>query len=109
MHFAYQGFTQNGDTRCFLFRDTEEHDPARVFSIEIDLRLLMQNQVPVQEGPMFCLQLLTNASLGGPAYLNRFYSYRVVGQDFRPLLMERERMAAEKAMRKISRKPFRKR
>src|SRR5579875_1013793 len=100
MRFAYEGFTQDGDRRCFLFRGIEEHNPTNIFSIEIELRLLLQNRVPVQDGPMFCLQLLTTASVGGSSYLNRFLSYRVVGEDLRPLLMERERRAADKAQKK---------
>jgi hypothetical protein len=108
VHFAYDGFTQDGDRRCFLFRGIEEHDPVSTFSIEIDLHLLMQNRLSVQEGPMFCLKLLTTASLSGPNCLDGFHSYRVVGEDFRPLLIERERRAAEKALKKPSRKPFRK-
>jgi hypothetical protein len=108
MQFAYDGFTQDGDIRCFLFRGIEERNPTISFSIELDLRLLVQNRVPVQEGPMFCLQLLTTASVGGPTCLDRFQSYRVVGEDFRFLLIERERRAAEKALKKPTRKPFRK-
>ena len=108
MHFAYEGFTQDGNKRCFLFRGIEERDPVRNFCIEVDLLLLAKNRVPVQEAPMFCLQLLTAASLSGPNYLDKFHSYRVVGQDFRALLVERERVAAEKALKKPARKPFRK-
>jgi hypothetical protein len=103
MHFAYDGFTHDGDIRCFLFRGIEERNPTISFSIEVDFRLLAQNRVPVQEGPMFCLQLLTTASHEGPDCLNRFRSYIVVGDDFRPLVIERERRAAEKALKK----PFR--
>ena len=108
MRFAYDGFTQDGDRRCFLFRGIEERNPTISFSIQVDLRLLVQNRVPVQEGPMFCLQLLTTASVGGPTCLDRFQSYTVVGEDFRPLLIERERSAAEKALKKPARRPFRK-
>ena len=108
MHFAYDGFTHNGGRRCFLFRGIEERNPALTFSIEVDVQLLLQNRVPVQEGPMFCLQLLTTASNGGPDCLDRFHSYIVVGDDFRPLLVERERRAAEKALKKPFRKPIRK-
>ena|ERR1700761_127547 len=100
MHFVYEGFTQNGDRRCFMFRGIEERNPTNIFSIEIDLQLLLQNRVPVQDGPMFCLQLLTSASVGGPGCLSRFLSYRVVGEDLRPLIIERERSAAEKALKK---------
>ena len=108
MHFAYEGFTHDGDRRCFRFRGIEELSPATIFSIEVDLRLLVQNRVLVQEGPMFCLQLLTTASVSGPNGLDRLHSYRVVGDDFRSLLVERERSAAEKALKKRPRKPGRK-
>src|SRR5579875_2658032 len=100
MRFAYEGFTQDGDRRCFLFRGIEEHNPTNIFCIEVELRLLLQNRVPVQDGPMFCLQLLTAASVSGSSYLNKFLSYRVVGEDLRPLLMERERTTAKKALKK---------
>lgn len=108
MRFTYEGFTQDGDRRCFLFRSVEERNPTNNFYIEVDLQLFVKNRVPVQDGPMFCLQLLTTASDGGPNSLDRFRSYSVVGEDFRPLLMDRERKAEEKAFRKPSRKPFRK-
>lgn len=107
MHFAYEGFTQEGDRRCFLFRGIEGRDSVD-FSIEIDLGLLAQNQVLVQEGPIFCLRLLTTALVGGPGCLERFHAYKVVGEDFRPLQIEREGRAAEKALRKAPRRPFRK-
>src|SRR5579884_2856720 len=107
MHFAYEGFTQDGDIRCFLFRHLGEHQPISIFAIEIDLRLFMQNGMPVQEGPMFCLQLLNAASVTGPTCLDGFRSYKVVRQDFHSFVMERERVAAEKAARKLTRKPFR--
>lgn len=108
MHFAYEGFTDDGNIRCFLFRGIEEHHASPNFSIEVDLRLLVQNGVLVQEGPMFCLQLLTAASANGPSCLHKFHSYRAVGDDFRPLLVERERSAEEKALKKRFRKPARK-
>src|SRR5438445_1150594 len=108
MHFVYEGFTHKGDNRCFLFKGIEEPNPTIVFSIEVDLPLLLKSRVPVQEGPMFCLQLLTTASVGGPTCLDRFHSYRVVADDFRPLLVERERKAAERAQKKPPRKPLRK-
>jgi hypothetical protein len=100
MHFVYEGFLHDGNRRSFLFRGIEEHNSISAFSIEVDLRLLLQNRVLIQDGPMFCLQLLTTASLAGSNDLDRFHSYRVVGEDFRPLLVERERRAAEKALKK---------
>ncbi len=107
MHFVYQGFTQEGGRRCFLFQGIQERDPISVFSIEIDLALLAKNHVLVQEGPMFCLQLLSAALLAGPAYLQKFQKYCVAGEDFRPLLMEREKRAAEKALKKHPRRVLR--
>ena len=108
MKFEYEGFTQDGDRRCFLFRGIEERNPTLSFAIEVNLQLLVQNRVPVQEGPMFCLQLLNTASVGGPTCLDRLQSYTVVGEDFRSLLIERERRAAEKTFKKHPRQPFRK-
>jgi hypothetical protein len=106
VHFTYQGFTHKGDRRCFTFRGIEEISTPVIFSIEIDLALLARNGVPVQEGPAFCLRMLTTACLAGPTFLERFHNYRVLESDFRSLLVERERRAAEKALRKPPRRPF---
>lgn len=57
---------------------------------------------------MFCLQLLTTASLAGPGTLDRFHRYEVVGADLRPLLVEREKQAADKALKAQMRRPVRK-
>jgi hypothetical protein len=108
MHFVYEGFTHDGGTRRFTFRGIEERNPTSVFSIDVALPLLAENHVSVQDAPAFCLQLLTAASLGDPRQLERLQHYKVVGEDFRPLLMERERRAAEKALKKAPRRPFRK-
>jgi hypothetical protein len=108
MHFSYEGFTHDGTLRCFLFHGIQARDPISAFSIQVDLPLLSQNGISVQEGPMFCLQLLTTALLAGPASLDRFHSYRVVGSDLRPLLVEREKHAAEKALKAQKRRPVRK-
>src|SRR5690242_11849116 len=103
MHFVYQGFTHNDDRRCFKFRGVEELSPASEFCIEIDLPLLTRSRVPVQEAPMFCLHLLTKASLAGPDSLDKLHKYRVLEADFRPLFLEREQQAAARARKK----PFR--
>ena len=108
MHFAYDGFTQEGNRRCFLFRVPEDPGLGTAFSIQIDLGLLLQNRVPVQTAPMFCLKLLTDASQREPDSLNRLRSYTVVADDFQELQIERQRQAAEKLSRKPSRRPFRK-
>ena len=108
MNFTYEGFTQDQSRRCFTFRGIEEYHPVSFFSIELDLPLFTQNQISVQEGPMFCLQLLKTALLAGPSFLEKFQHYRVLAEDLRPLLLERERRASEKAMKKSSYRPFRK-
>jgi hypothetical protein len=108
VHFAYSGFTQNGGLRCFTFRGIEERNPVSVFCIEVDLALFSQKHVSVQEGPMFCLQLLTAAFTAGPSQLEKMQNYRVVADDFHVLVAEREKRAAEKAMKKPPRRPIRK-
>ena len=107
MHFAYDGFTQDGNRRCFLFRASEERTSAPGFSIEVDLGLLLKNRVPMQEAPLFCLNLLTDASVGEPGSLDRLRSYTIVGEDFKQLHMERQRQAAERLSKKPTRRPIR--
>ena len=107
MHFAYDGFTQDGNRRCFLFRASEDHTSAPSFSIEVDLELLLKNQVSMQEAPLFCLNLLTDASLDKPGSLDRLRSYTLVGDDFKQLHVERQREAAERLSKKATRKPIR--
>jgi hypothetical protein len=109
MNFTYQGFTQADNRRAFTFWSARTRDDqSSIFSIEVDLPLLSRVRLPVQEVPMFCLQLLNNASLAGIDFLQRFRSYLLVEEDFRPLLLERERRAALKALKKPPRQPVRK-
>ena len=108
MHFTYEGFTQDHSCRCFTFRGMEDYHPVRVFSIELDLPLFAQNQISVQEAPLFCLQLLKTALQAGSNSLEKLQHYRVLVEDLRPLLLERERRAAEKALKRSPYRPFRK-
>lgn len=105
MHFTYEGFTQDHGRRCFTFRGIEEHRPVGVFCLALDLPLFAQHRITVQEGPMFCLHLLTNASLAGPSGLEQFQHYQILAADLRPLLQAREQQAAEKAFRKNPYRP----
>jgi hypothetical protein len=105
--FAYDGFQQEGDRRCFLFRADQKGVPTALFSIWIDLGLLLKNHIPVQSAPMFCLNLLTEASEAEPGSLNRLQSYTVVADDFKKIHLERQRQAAEKLSKKTHRRPFR--
>jgi hypothetical protein len=102
MRFAFQGFTQDDNQRCFIFHGIEESNQKRAFLITIELALLARNKISFQDGPLFCLRLLTNAHLAGPSYLEELQQYRVSGEDFRPLLVEREKQAAEKSARRFS-------
>ena len=108
MRFAYQGFTNSGSRRCFLFHGVEEHAAVQVFAIEVELPMFVKYRVPVQDGPSFCLKLLTSASGGGPLHLEPLHSYLVVSEDFRPLLSEREQRAAADAVKRRARSQYRK-
>ena len=55
---------------------------------------------------MFCLEMLKAASVDGLKSLTRLQRYRLVEEDFRPLLLEREKVAAEKASRSFLSMPF---
>lgn len=99
MVFAYQGFTHESGRRCFVFNSVEANVPAMAFRIEVDLRLFVEYKIPVQDGPSFCLQLLTKASAVGSSYLDKLRSYQVVGEDFRPMVVEREKKEADKTLK----------
>jgi hypothetical protein len=99
MVFAYQGFTHESGRRCFLFHSIEPNVPVIAFSIQVDLRLFVQYKVPVQDGPSFCLQMLTKASSEGSSHLDRLRSYQVVGEDFQPMVVERDKKEAEKILK----------
>jgi hypothetical protein len=107
MNFTYQGFTNNDSKRCFTFWSTGAgSDPITSYLIEVDLMLLSRLRVSVQDGPMFCLGMLKAASADGLESLTRLHRYRLVEEDFRPLLLEREKVAAEKAAKRSLSKPF---
>jgi hypothetical protein len=73
--------------------------PVIAFSIQVDLRLFVQYKIPVQDGPSFCLQLLTKASSEGSGNLDKLRSYQVVGEDFHPMVEEREKKEADKILK----------
>jgi hypothetical protein len=100
MQFAYEGFTHEGNDRCFRFRPVGLNESAAPFLIKVALGLFAQNQVRVQDGPRFCVDLLQTAFASDPTGLNRFHTYRVVSEDFRSLLVKRKRELALKAVKK---------
>jgi hypothetical protein len=97
--FAYQGFTHQSGRRCFLFHSIEPNVPVIAFSIQVDLRLFVEYKIPVQDGPSFCLQMLTKASSVGSSHLDKLRSYEVVGEDFHPMVEEREKKEADKILK----------
>lgn len=109
MQFVYQGFTHQGDIRSFNFQGKEEREAPTNFSILVDLLLFARNHVAVQDGPGFCLQLLTDACASTPECLDRLRHYTVVEEDLRPIMVDRANRAAIKvrkqAHRRIGRKP----
>ncbi len=108
MQFVYQGFTHDGGIRSFTFHGIEHAKAPAVFSIEVDLPLFAQHRVAMQDGPTFCLQMLTSAFAAGSGVLDKLQHYRVVEEDLRPLLMEREHRAALKALKPSPRRFVRK-
>ena len=108
MKFLYQGFTHQGDIRSFTFHGMEQSKTTATFCIEVDLLLFAKNQVAIQVGPMFCLQMLTAACEADPDFVARLHSYRIVQEDLRPLVNDREQRAASKACRAAPRRPARK-
>ena len=84
---------------------TDNH-PITSYLIEVDLLLLSRLRVSVQDGPMFCLDMLNTACAAGVESLAKLCRYRLLEEDFRPLLVQREKLAAEKAARRFQRKPF---
>jgi hypothetical protein len=108
MKFLYQGFTHQGHIRSFTFHGMEQSKVTAIFSLEVDLVLFAKNQVAIQAGPMFCLQLLNTACEADPDFVARLHSYRIVQEDLRELVNDREQRAASKACRVAPRRPPRK-
>jgi hypothetical protein len=107
MHFAYEGFRQTGDLRCFLFRCIEGLDPVSLFCLEVDMPLFLLHRVPVQEGPSFCLRLLEAALRNQPSAIESFRKYKVKLEDFQALVRERKQKLSSKTY-KAPRRPFKK-
>lgn len=78
------------------------------FLIEVDLSLFVKNGVSVQEGPLFCQDLLTKAMTAGVVSLEKLQKYTVVCDDLRPILVEREKREAEKEIKRRYRSAYRK-
>lgn len=108
MQFLYNGFTQDGNNRCYSFKAVEERQPTILYSIWVDLALFTKYQVSLQSGPMFCLHLLQAACNSSTGQMNPDGSYRAVDADFASVLAERAARATAVASKKAARRPFRK-
>lgn len=108
MQFVYEGFTHAGAIRSFNFQGVDSAKISTGFSIEVDLPLLARYRVNMQDGPSFCLQMLTVALAAGPDSLLKLQHYRVVEEDLRPILVDREKRAALKALKSPPRRFVRK-
>jgi hypothetical protein len=108
MHFLYQGFTHQDGTRSFLFQGVDERKIQTSFSIAISIPLFVRNQMAIQDGPRFCLNLLTSADGSTPDALERLHHYQVVQADLLPIIEDRERRARVKALKGAPRRFMRK-
>lgn len=108
VQLIYNGFTQDGNNRCYCFDAVENKRPAIPYIVWVDLSLFAKYHVPFQSGPMFSLKLLQNALEGETGDSEHRHNYFAVDDDFADLLLERAAQAAATAGRKPSRRPFRK-
>jgi hypothetical protein len=108
VEFVYQGFTQDGNYRCYAFDGVEGHLPPKSYAISVDLSLFSKHQVSFQSGPMFCLKILRSACEAGSDKLDKCRFYRAIDSDFADLMSERAARAAAIAMKKPARRFVRK-
>jgi hypothetical protein len=108
VQFTYNGFTQEGNNRCYSFDGKEEQKTTAVYRLWVDLSLFVKHRVSLQNGPGFCLQLLNSACAGGPEQMDHLRDYHTIDSDFSNLLAERAAQAAALALKKPARRPFRK-
>lgn len=108
MQFLYDGFVQDGNNRCYSFKAIEERRASAVHNIWVDLKLFTKYQVPLQNGPMFCLHLLQAAWSASSDQVNPECIYHAVDADFAGVLAERAARATALASKKVARRPVRK-
>lgn len=106
MQFLFDGFTQDGNNRCYSFRLVAERQPTALYAIRVDLALFSKYQVSLQSGPVFCLHLLQAACANST--IDPGCSYQVVDADFTAVLEERAARAAALASKKTANRHFRK-
>jgi hypothetical protein len=97
MRFLYQGFTHKDGARSFIFQGISEQKVETIFSIRVNLLLFARNKMAIQDGPGFCLNLLTSACASTPDALEKLHQYQVLEADLLPILADREKRAMLKA------------
>ncbi len=108
MQFLYDGFTQDGNNRCYSFKAVDGHRPIVLYTIWVDLALFAKYQVALQSGPTFCLHLLQTACASSTDQKDPDCNYRAVDADFAGVLAERAARATAIALKRTARRPFRK-
>ena len=108
VQLIYNGFTQDGNNRCYCFDAVEKKQPVVPYIVWVDLSLFAKYHVPLQSGPMFCLKLLQSALKSETGTPERTRNYFAIDDDFADLLLERAAQAAAAADKKPARRPFRK-
>jgi hypothetical protein len=105
MEFLYRGFTQTGNARSYWFDAVEAGQPAKQCCVCIELALFTRNQLSLQSGPQFCLQLLRAGCQADPRRVGEFQSYNAVESDFASLRSERAAQAEAAAHKRPPRRP----
>jgi hypothetical protein len=100
VQFTYNGFTQEGNNRCYSFGSRGETNTTTSYCLWVDLSLFAKYRVPLQSGPGFCLQLLHGAFEDGAEQMHNHRNYHTIDADFTSLLAERAVQAATVASRK---------
>lgn len=112
MQFAYMGFTQEANIRCFRFqhvlpRARPIRPPSVVqFTLRADMALFARFRIPVQEGPSLCLQILTAALAGADQESVEAASFVVTVEHLSNFASARATSEQAKLARRRPRPPF---
>ena len=108
MEILYMGFTQQESIRKYLFHGIVPRSPATrppertPFHLTADLSSFAKHEIPFQDGPELCLQILNSALGREEDMTDRFASYAVSEKEFSEYAAAK---AAAKAAKSHRRKP----
>lgn len=112
MQFAYTGFSQEANVRCFHFQIVlPRARPGRSvngaeFTLKVDMSLFVKYRVPVQEGPALCLRVLTEALANASEESAASASYAVTLEHFSSFALARAQVEEARLARRKPRTPF---